>query len=290
MKSGSTPSALAICVSHGPGMMRDRDRRQGLEFRRGLERIRDVVADFDPELVVLFGTDHWRGFPQNVPAVAVMTATAGLGDLGSPEGAYRVPEERALEAASGLLQRGVDCAVIRAGQVDHGFGQTAADVLGGVDRYPVLPIFLNCALPPLMRPQRAALIGRELGALTRDAGRVLYLASGGLSHDPPSLAPAAYGKSESERRQLHAAGAQAAVARVRPDLDERFLSALANRSDEWVAGLEQWYLPEAGSGGHEVRTWLACWGAAGGGLARVAYEMVPEWITGMGAAGSSWAF
>jgi 2,3-dihydroxyphenylpropionate 1,2-dioxygenase len=288
--TGSHQDKLAVCASHSPGMMRDSDHSQGVEFRRGLARAREAVEAFSPELVVIFGTDHWRGFPENVPAVAVMTAAAGLGDLGSPEGPYRVPEELAVDTAQSMLRRGIDCALVRKGRLDHGFGQTADDVLGGIDRYPVLPVFLNCALPPLMTPARAAVIGRAIGDILRHAGRVLFLASGGLSHDPPSLAESAYGLSEADRRNLNVAGAAEAARRVRPDLDERLLKALSRRDSAWVAGPEDWYLPSAGGGGNEIRTWLACWGAVGGGLDKIAYEAVPEWITGMGAAGSAWAF
>jgi 2,3-dihydroxyphenylpropionate 1,2-dioxygenase len=39
---------------------------------------------------------------------------------------------------------------------------------------------------------------------------------------------------------------------------------------------------EAGSGGHEVRTWLVGYAAAGRRLVWDSYEPVPEWITGMG--------
>ncbi len=38
----------------------------------------------------------------------------------------------------------------------------------------------------------------------------------------------------------------------------------------------------AGSGGHEVCTWLVGLAAAGRPLAWTSYEPVPEWITGMG--------
>ena len=38
----------------------------------------------------------------------------------------------------------------------------------------------------------------------------------------------------------------------------------------------------AGSGAHEVRTWLAGLAAVGEPLRWSAYEPVPEWITGMG--------
>jgi 2,3-dihydroxyphenylpropionate 1,2-dioxygenase len=39
---------------------------------------------------------------------------------------------------------------------------------------------------------------------------------------------------------------------------------------------------EAGTGGHEIRTWLVGHAAVGQPLAWTSYEPVPEWITGMG--------
>lgn len=38
----------------------------------------------------------------------------------------------------------------------------------------------------------------------------------------------------------------------------------------------------AGSGGHEIRTWLIGQAAVGQPLAWISYESVPEWITRMG--------
>jgi len=280
---------LAACVSHSPGMARDLEKTQGREFRDGLEQIRAAVGAFDPSVVVLFGTDHWRAFPENVPAVAVVQEAEGIGDLGSPTGSYRIPAELAVGTAGRLLASGIDCALVRRGRLDHGFGQTAADVLGGLDRYPVIPVFLNCALPPLMSCTRAVEIGRAVRDAVGDEERVAFIASGGLSHDPPSLALDAYGSDDVARRQRNVAGSAEAARRIRPDLDVRFLEGLAGDDDAWVQDLEQWYLPDAGAGGNEIRTWLACWGAAGGNLHRVAYQAVPEWITGMGAVSSTLA-
>ena len=43
-------------------------------------------------------------------------------------------------------------------------------------------------------------------------------------------------------------------------------------------GLEE----RAGSGGHEIRTWLIGFAAASRPLVWTSYEPVPEWVTGMG--------
>jgi 2,3-dihydroxyphenylpropionate 1,2-dioxygenase len=271
-------------------MARDVQRTQGLRFRAGLARAAAAVEAFSPDIVVIFGTDHWRAFPENVPAVAVILGADSIGDLGSPSGRYNVPSQLATHLATELLAHNVDCAVVRNGRLDHGFGQTAADILGGISRYPVLPVFVNCALPPLVTCVRAAEVGRAVGEILRSEHKVLFLASGGLSHAPPSMALSSYGLDEAERRSRHQQGAEYASRQIRPDLDEQFLELLENSDSDWISDLDRCYLPGAGEGGNEIRTWLACWAAVGGNLAKIAYQAVPEWITGMGAAGSAWAF
>jgi 2,3-dihydroxyphenylpropionate 1,2-dioxygenase len=53
------------------------------------------------------------------------------------------------------------------------------------------------------------------------------------------------------------------------------LEPVTSLSDEALA-------ERAGSGSHEVRTWLTGLAAAGRPLSWASYEPVPEWITGMG--------
>ena len=73
-------------------------------------------------------------------------------------------------------------------------------------------------------------------------------------------------------------------ARVNAEWDRWFLDQLtaadldADRRRSAHEGLEE----QAGSGGHEIRTWLIGQAAVGAPLAWTSYEPVPEWITGMG--------
>ena len=65
--------------------------------------------------------------------------------------------------------------------------------------------------------------------------------------------------------------------------DTWFLKQLATADLDPVTGLGDEGLEQsAGSGGHEIRTWLIGVAAAGQPLAWTSYEPVPEWITGMG--------
>jgi 2,3-dihydroxyphenylpropionate 1,2-dioxygenase len=61
-------------------------------------------------------------------------------------------------------------------------------------------------------------------------------------------------------------------------LKQLVTSDLAPVTDLGDEGLEE----RAGSGGHEIRTWLTGFAAAGRPLVWTSYEPVPEWITGMG--------
>jgi 2,3-dihydroxyphenylpropionate 1,2-dioxygenase len=145
-------------------------------------------------------------------------------------------------------------------------------------------------------------LGRSLGDAIRasDAGRVLIVASGGLSHWLPSNDP---------RDASVPAGRRAAVIHGRRDVRafaaarEPGVRALAGDPGTQVnAAWDAWFLKQmvaanlgpvtslgdeglqkrAGSGGHEIRTWLIGLAAAGRPLAWTSYEPVPEWITGMG--------
>ena len=65
-----------------------------------------------------------------------------------------------------------------------------------------------------------------------------------------------------------------------------FLSRLASPNWKQLADLTAGDLAKAGTGGAEVRNWIAAAFAAAEPLTTVAYEPVSEWITGMGIAAS----
>ncbi len=96
-------------------------------------------------------------------------------------------------------------------QVDHGFAQPLEFLLGGTDRVPVLPVFINGVAAPLPGFQRTRLLGEAMGRFLNTLNkRVLILGSGGLSHQPPvpgageGRRPSA--RSPARRRKTAAAG------------------------------------------------------------------------------------
>jgi 2,3-dihydroxyphenylpropionate 1,2-dioxygenase len=166
-----------------------------------------------------------------------------------------------------------------------------------------VPLVVNTAAPPLPSMERCAALGRALGAAIRRAdfgGRVLLIASGGLSHwlpsnDPRDASVAAERRASviHGRRDVRAVAAarEPAVramggnpnAHVNTEWDGWFLKQLASGDLAPVAELGDAGLEEsAGRGGHEIRTWLVGLAAVGAPLVWTSYEAVPEWITGMG--------
>jgi 2,3-dihydroxyphenylpropionate 1,2-dioxygenase len=277
-----TARSMVVCASHSPGMLRDTTAEFGHRFRAGVDEAARRVTAFEPDLVVFFGSDHRRAFVDSVPAVAVMAGAEGLGDLGSPTGRYDVPAELAESLAGTLLERDFDVTVVRKVALDHGFGQTYSQLIGDLPTVPVIPIYLNCATPPLARPGRAFELGRAVGeTLSTLDHRVLYIGSGGLSHSPPSLVASAAGLSDEERLAINAAGRENAKNLIDPAWDNAFLLRIAEEPDS-LAALTADEIAKAGVGANEVRTWMAAVAAGRTPMETVVYEPVPEWITGMG--------
>lgn len=173
--------------------------------------------------------------------------------------------------------------------------------MAGARGLPLVPLTVNTAAPPLPGLARCVALGRALGAAVRaarPARRVLVVASGGLSHWLPSNDPR---ELSGDRRAsvIHGRADVRAVAAVReprvramggdPDArvnsawDTWFLERLRAGDVDGVAAIGDATLEEhAGSGGHEIRTWLVGQAAVDRPLVWTGYEPVPEWITGMG--------
>jgi 2,3-dihydroxyphenylpropionate 1,2-dioxygenase len=280
---------MVVCASHSPGKERDLRQVEGLGFRAGLAEARAAVAEFDPDLVVLFGGDHRHAFTSVVPAFAVALSAGIIAEAPHPGGRLQVPQARARAVAEHLLDSGIDVAVCRDVQLDHAFAHPMRDLFGVVDGRPVVPVAINCATPPLPRAERVAALGEAVGTfLDGLAERVLVIGTGGLSHSPPSLEAEAHDLGDEERARLIEEGRATAAQKIRPAWDAAFLEALEAGDRESLLRLTDDAHRQAGAGANEVRTWLAATAAGGGRpMHRVVYQPVEEWITGMAVAVSA---
>lgn len=185
--------AMLVTASHSPiiefpAIETDSLRR----VHAGLAEIRAEIDAFDPDLVVVFGVDHYGGqHMRSMPAFCVGVEATALADVGGTPGPLRVPRDTAVGAVNHARAAGVDVAVSYAMEVDHGFTQALVRMCGGVDRYPVLPIFVSCIQPPFVPFARARALGRAMGEYlaTLDDRRMVIVGTGGLGHDPRILFP-----------------------------------------------------------------------------------------------------
>jgi 2,3-dihydroxyphenylpropionate 1,2-dioxygenase len=303
----------AVCAAHAPLALHSATvAPQKDEYLSSLKKCGDWVRDFSPDLVVEFAPDHFNGFFYNVmPNFCIGTGATSVGDWATNTGPLNVPSDIAMEALKFARKSDVDCDLSYSMQVDHGFTQILELMFGSIDAYPVIPIMINCAAPPRPAFRRVRLLGEVIGRYFRQTDlRVLFLGSGGLSHDPPMVN--IEDASEAQRRMLigdkpwstdarkarenrvvsaaidFATGKETGSRHPNPQWDCDFMDLMKSGNIAAADGWTDETLTEvAGCGGHEVRTWVASFAAMQAATGTYAmdvdyYEIVTAWMTGMG--------
>jgi aromatic ring-opening dioxygenase catalytic subunit (LigB family) len=243
--------------------MRDR-------FYAGYREIRRRLAAARPDVIVMFVNDHLQNFPySNMPAFCVGLAAAY--DVPSEGGArlMRLPARKAPGApewSMALLERGLEAGFDFAYSYEiESWDELSVPLhflLPDAD-VPVAPVYTNCGAPPLPTLRRCHEVGAFVGSFIRErpaAERVAVLATGGLSHW--------VGTPE--------------TGRINADWDHWVLEHVARADVDPLVRLTAAEIErDAGNGGQEIRNWIALLGAVPGWKGEVlAYEPVPEWITG----------
>lgn len=303
-----------ICASHSPLLYCFAKAPDEWEALQSAYKKRETAARaFDADLVIAFGADHFNGFfLKLMPAFCIGLKATAVGDIGGFEGALNVPRELATDVVNYLRQNDVDPAVSTDMTIDHAFSQTINNMLGGLAEKPVVPVFINAIAEPFVPFRRTRLMGEAIGRYVAGLDkRVLFLASGGMSHnprryypelgdgppdvtawqlsggdDPESLSPDQWLKL---LEVMHHEGAEMIVRgeRTAKDMklnqaaDERFLDVFCgNRLEEFDGWDPHALVEEAGIGSMELHTWIAAAAAhkAAGGSAPVTdfYTVAPE--------------
>jgi 2,3-dihydroxyphenylpropionate 1,2-dioxygenase len=305
--------AAAVGLSHSPLIGKNDPAPEVLAaVSTAIEDTRTFVREFDPELVVLYAPDHYNGFfYKEMPPFCLATEAHAVGDFGSQAGPLSVDTESARTIAQGVLDRGVDLTISARMTVDHGFVQPLEVLFDGIDRVPVVPIFVNGVATPLGRMSRIRALGTAVGeAVAQLDKRVLFLGSGGLSHDPPvpvlegapprvadalieGHPPTPDQRAKGEARVIQAgrdyAAGSTAMIPINPEWDNLLLDLLEKGDlaefDSWTV---EWMGQQGGGSGHEVRTWIAAYSslAAAGQYEMTSrfYRAIPEWIAGFAVA------
>ena len=276
----------------------------GGRFLSDAARVARAVTRLAPDAVLVIGPDHFHAnfYDQMPPFVLGVEQAVGFGDFASRSGPLPVDAQLAWSVRDALAGAGFDLSLSYALTVDHGVTQSY-EMVCGTRPIPLVPLIVNTAAPPLPSMARCVQLGQALGEAVRGDGlarRVLVVASGGLSHWLPSNDPRDPAV-DGERRdavihgranlEAFAAAREPKVramggdphARVNSAWDTWFLKQLTTSDLVPIAALGDEGLEEqAGSGGHEVRTWLIGHAAVNLPFVWTSYEPVPEWITGMG--------
>jgi 2,3-dihydroxyphenylpropionate 1,2-dioxygenase len=204
------------------------------------------------------------------------------------------------------LRQPIDLAYSVDMRIDHG-GAQPLHILE-LEDVPIVPVFVNCAAPPLPGLGRCAALGEAVArgiATFPEERRVAVLGSGGLSHQVPlpswqeltrdderyrtfvtGLSADEMAEVEKRRVQRILDMLGTAETWTAPELDREVLAELAAGDlDRLISRSEAELVERGGSGMSEVRTWIAAFAAARAlGAEVLDYTTVPNWLTGMAVA------
>lgn len=280
------------------------------EVNSAIASMKKFAEDFDPELTVVFGPDHYNGvFYDMMPAFCIGSAATSVGDWGTEARALPVDRTLSRQLVASVLSAGIDVAQSEDLIVDHGIAQPLEFIFGTGFDNPIIPIFINAVGLPLGPMERIRLLGEAVGReIASWNKRVLVIASGGLSHDPPvprleeatpevmarlidGRNPSPEVRAQRQQRVIEAGRAHAEGAGVYQDINpefdvlmmDTFASGDLSPVDGWT---NAWMEKEGGHSAHEIRTWVAAFAAlsAAGAysVTQRGYWPVKEWMTGFG--------
>ena len=286
--SNQTSRAYLACVPHVP-LTSVQERKDNPEFWRAYDERVQEFRDFDPDLVVVFGGDHYDGMHLKLmPQFVVGQVAQALNDCGGYPGPLDIPLDIAGRAVNHLVEHEFDVATSFAMEVDHGFSNVLHWFLGELNAKPVLPIHINSLVDPRPTFRRCRLLGEEIGRFARTLGKkVAFLGSGGLSHQTDFIFPQFHNAPNEDVKEyiVHGGARGGVISRdkwmqdisegmdklsgqlldgsfhaswINEAWDRQFLEVLASgdleRFDSWT---DADVLKAAGYGGSEVRQWIA---------------------------------
>jgi aromatic ring-opening dioxygenase catalytic subunit (LigB family) len=266
-----------FAASHAPGLtgwFDDAEEGQRERVLDGYRALRERLEAAEPTVVVMLSNDHMLNFPVDAaPDFAVSLAAEHVG----PEpwfeswlqlAPYRVPghPDLARTIVREGSRAGMQVQPVDRLRFDDSFSVPLHLLMPDM-QLPLVPITMNCVIPPRPSPElcfEAGGVLRRIIEQDRPAGeRVALVATGGLSHEPGG--PKYFAVDE--------------------QWDRWFLNLLAEGSPELVlreVTLEN--MEAAGAGGtSEVLAWMVAMGAVGRRPATtLAYEAVVPWRCGIG--------
>jgi aromatic ring-opening dioxygenase catalytic subunit (LigB family) len=250
---------------------------------RSFRAMREHLEAARPDVIIMVGNDHLLNWPlSNTPEYTVGIADWHSGPADwyqhwlAREQKFRVPghPKLARHLVNGGARQGLQLAFIHADMQFDDSISVPLCYLNPEMKIPLIPVTMNCTVPPIPTPERAYGVGRSIRQLIAQfpgAERVALIGSGGLSHEPGGP------------RYFH----------LDPAFDAWFLERLADGDHERLlreCTLER--MEEAGSGGTaELIAWFVVLSATRGGAqvldycASHAWRCACSWVIWPGLAG-----
>ncbi len=147
-----------------------------------------------PDVIVAVSNDHLLNWPiNNTPEYTVGIGEEHVGpadwyDEWLALGKYRIPGHPGIarHIVNEGARRRIAFAYLRRMQFDDGIS-VPMHYLNPEGAIPLVPVTMNCTVPPIPTPERAYQVGSALRDLLRaypGRERIAVLATGGLSHEP----------------------------------------------------------------------------------------------------------
>ena len=265
----------AMALTHSPGLTGWFDAAPVDQRALALEALGEMRLRLEasrPDVLLMFSNDHLLNWPiNNTPEYTVGIAERHVGpadwyDEWLALDKYEVPGHPALArhlVNAGARQR-LALAHLRDMQFDDGIS-VPMHYLNPAMRIPLVPVTMNCTVPPIPTPARAYEVGvllREIVRAFPGPERVAVIGTGGLSHEPGG--PRYFWVDE--------------------EFDRWFLDLL--KAGDHAALLRQCTLDrmeEAGSGGTaELLAWILAMAFTTGPAEVLAYMPALAWRSGTG--------
>ncbi|HEV2637342.1 MAG TPA: hypothetical protein VGX23_19475 [Actinocrinis sp.] len=312
----ATGSSYLACVVHVP-LLKLQGRSENTDLWKAYDaRVAEFEA-FDPDLVFVFGGDHYDNIFLNLaPQFMIGHRARAIDDCGGYPGPLDVPTEVTKACADYLVEAGFDLATSYDMNVDHGFSNVLGNFLGRLDAKPVIPIHVNALAKPRPTLRRCRELGEAVGTFAAGLGKkAAFLGSGGMSHQTDSIFPQFDTAPDDTVRDYIVSGGsrgtvtrEAFITRIKEEMDvlsgqlvsgelivpwinaewdRRFLDAFATGDlsvfDTWT---DQEISAAAGDGAGEVRQWVAAAAAAqaAGAGERIVDYYSPDTTLAVGAA------
>jgi aromatic ring-opening dioxygenase catalytic subunit (LigB family) len=187
----------AMATTHAPGLTGWFETAPPDQQTLALDAFKEMQRRLElarPDVVIAFCNDHLLNWPiNNMPDFTVGIADEHVGpadwfDEWLALGKYRIPGHPALARyiVNEGARRRLPFAYLRDMQFDDGIS-VPMHYLNAAGRMALVPITMNCTVPPIPTPEHVYHVGTVLRQMLRvypGDERIAVLATGGLSHEP----------------------------------------------------------------------------------------------------------